>query len=83
MKIKEIIDDYVIDNKFQLIYKDEKLKIINYGIIKNFSDSNINILSKNHMVKIKGNKMIIESMFKEYVIISGNINNIVFEDKNE
>ena len=44
MKLVRMIDEYINDRKFSLIYKDSKLDIINYSEVIDFSLSGYRLL---------------------------------------
>lgn len=76
MKLKNIIDNYVECNTFQIKIINKKIKIYYYSKIEGFSSTQIEVLNDNNIVKIKGKNLVIETMFKEYIVISGNIKSI-------
>ncbi len=83
MKFRNIINNYVECNEFEISYKNKKIKIYYYDEIESFSEKKIKIKKDNLIYMIIGSNMIIETMFKEYLIISGNIYKIVLENDNE
>lgn len=83
MKFRNIINNYVECNEFEISYKNKKIKIFYYDEIESFSEKKIKIKKDNLIYMIIGSNMIIETMFKEYLIISGNIYKIVLENDNE
>ena len=78
MNIKKLIDDYIEINHFEIKYKDKKIKVFYYNKIEIFTSNIIEITSNSEKIKIKGNNLIIETMFKEYLIVGGNIKSIDF-----
>ncbi len=83
MKLKEVIDTYTQCNKFEIQVIDKKVKIYYYDAIENFTSNMILIKNADAIIKIIGKNLVIETMFKEYVIISGKIFKIEFEGSNE
>lgn len=77
MNLKKIINDYVECNEFEIKVKDGKVKIYYYDKVENFSNTKITISKKNQLVSIVGNKLIIETMFKEMIVISGDIEKVI------
>lgn len=73
MKLKKIIDDYVECNNFEIKIIDRKVKIYYYDNIERFTSNLIEVSSKNDRFIIKGMNLVIETMFKEYMVISGDI----------
>ena len=74
MNLRKVLDDYVECNNFEIRYVDNKIKVFYYDSIKNFTSSVLEIKTKDKIVKIKGKNITIETMFKEYLIINGDIN---------
>lgn len=87
MNIRSIINDYTECNNFEVRILNNKIKIFYYDNIDHFSDNKLVISAKKKKIIIEGSNIIIETMFKEYLIISGMIKNIIlkdlFEDNNE
>ena len=54
--------------------------IINYLNIINFTDKNIKISTNNKNISINGNKLVITRLKKDELFISGNIDNIYFNE---
>ena len=80
MNIRSIIDNYMECNNFELKYINNKLFVYYYDDIKDFSSNVINISYNNKKLAIKGNNLVIETMYKEYLIINGNIKSLEFKD---
>lgn len=83
MKLRKVIDDYVECNNFEIKIINGKVKIYYYDNIESFTSSMIVISSKNGTFKVKGKNLVIETMFEEYMVISGNINALELECKYE
>ena len=76
MKLSKLINDYVECNNFEIKIDFDKVKIYYYDKIECFSSSKVVVLCKDKKVIINGKKLVVETMFEEYMIISGNINSI-------
>ncbi len=76
--IKKLINDYLECNNFEIKYIDGKVKIYYYDDIENFTSDCIEIKYDDKNLKVKGKNLVIETMFKEYLIISGDIRFIEF-----
>ena len=74
-----MIDDCNFNNKFEIKYINNELYIYYYDAISNFTSDNIKLKKDNLIILIKGNNLIISTMFKEYLIISGTIKLIEFK----
>lgn len=79
MKLVRMIDDYITDKKFSLIYKNNKLNIINYSEIKDFSSTSISIRHENIIYHIEGKDLVISKMMENEILITGNINVITIK----
>ena len=78
VNIKKIINDYLEFNNFEIKYIDVKVKIYYYDNIENFTSNCIEIKYDDKKLKVKGKNLVIETMFKEYLIISGDVGFIEF-----
>lgn len=83
MKIRKTIDDYVECNNFEIKIIDRKVKIYYYDNIERFTSNLIEVSSKNDRFIINGKNLVIETMFKEYMVISGDIKMIELGYHNE
>lgn len=82
MNLRGVINDYVECNIFEMKYKDNKIYVFFYDKIDFFSSDKIIIVSNDNKYSIIGKNLIIEKMYKEELIITGNIKNITFGDNN-
>ena len=78
MNIRNIIDNYTECNNFEIKYQNKKITVFYYDKIETFKDNSIIINYCNNKVEITGSNLIMETMFKEYFMISGNIKGISF-----
>lgn len=78
MKLVRMIDSYVNDRNFSIIYKDSKLDIINYSEIIDFSSTLISVRYEDKMYHIEGNNLVISRMMDNEILITGDISNIRF-----
>lgn len=83
MNIRNAIDNYTETSIFEMLYKNKKLKVSYYDELLNFKDNVITIIKDNNKYVIKGTNLSIESLFKEYLVIKGNIKDIVIEEYHE
>jgi len=61
-----------------MTYKYNKLDIVNYTEIKDFTSKIITIRYQNKIYQIKGSNLVISRMMDNEILISGNIENITF-----
>lgn len=78
MKILNRLDNYINDKKYSMIYKYNKLDIINYTEILDFTSKIISIRYEEKVYQIKGSNLVITRMMDNEILISGNIENITF-----
>ena len=83
LNIRNIVNEYVECNIFEIRVINEKAIIYYYDMVKHFSSNKIIVISKNKEYSILGKNMVIETMFKDQIIISGEINKIILGEKNE
>lgn len=68
---------------FEIKIINNKVKVYYYDEIKGFSSNKITIVKKDNTYTIVGKNMVIETMFKEQIVISGEINNIILRTNDE
>ena len=74
--IKKIVN-YIKDDNFQFKYIDNSINIINYLEIKTLSENLISLIDKNnHLLIIRGEKLILKRMVSDEVLIKGIIKSI-------
>ena len=78
MKIPKILDNYLNDRKYSMIYKEGKLHIINYTEIVSFSSTLISIRYKDNVYHIEGSELVISRMMDNEILITGNIASVCF-----
>lgn len=78
IKLVRALSNYVNDKKFSIIYKNNKLDIINYSKILDFSDTKISINYLDDIYIIIGTNLVISKMMEEELLITGNIESISF-----
>lgn len=77
-KLLRMVNDYVNDNNFSMIYKNKTLDVINYTKILDFSSSLISFEYKNNSYYVEGENLVISKMMEEEILITGNIKKITF-----
>ena len=76
MKIKDRINNYLNDNEFRVTVFANKIDIINYTSILDFSSTEISVKVNNKRVIITGDDLVISKMYDDELLIKGKINNI-------
>ena len=79
MKLIRIMNDYINDKKFSMIFKYNKLNIINYSEIIDFSSTLISVRFEDSIYHIEGSNLVISKMMENEILITGDINNILFK----
>ena len=77
MRLVRMIDNYINDKKFSMIYTSIGLDIINYSEILDFSSSKISIRYNNYIYSIYGNNLVISKMMEEEIFICGDRKSVV------
>ncbi len=83
MRLNKVIDAFTECNNFEVKIKNKKVKIYYYNNIDSFTSNTIEVSKENEVIKVCGKKLVIETMFPEYVVISGDIKKIELGYKNE
>ena len=83
MNFMRLINDYTECNKFGIELDGSKAKIYYYDSVKNFSSNKIIILKNSKDYVIKGKNLVIDTMFTEYLIITGKIYSVEIGKENE
>ena len=76
MKIINKLDRYLEDKNYEIIIKENKVNIINFKEIIDFSVSKITLRCDNKIINIEGKNLIISKMIDDELLIIGNIFNI-------
>ena len=77
----ERMNHYLNDEEFRFTYFEDKIHIINYKRIIVLEDNYISFQSKNKMITIIGNNLILNRLLNNEMLISGKI--IKIEVKND
>lgn len=76
MKIKDRINNYLNDNEFRVTVFANKIDIINYTSILDFSSTEISVKVNNKIVIVTGDDLVISKMYDDELLIKGKISNI-------
>ena len=76
MRLISKLDRYLEDKNYEIILKENKVDIINFSEILDFSMNKISIKCDNKIINIEGKNLIISKMLDEELLITGNIYNI-------
>lgn len=83
MNLKKIINDYTECNTFEIKIKEGKLQIYYYDDVESFSSDKIIVKKENNIVEIFGDNLVIETMFKEFLVIKGTIKKVTLVQQDE
>lgn len=72
-KLNNNFNRYLMDTESKLILKDNYINIINYEEIKDFTSNKIIIKTKNKIITIKGDNLVVSKMQDNEVLITGKI----------
>lgn len=70
---------YINDTDFQIVYINNKLNIINYEKINYMLDNKISLTIKDKIILIEGNNLRVKKLLDNEIIITGDINNVLFK----
>ncbi|MBQ2872511.1 MAG: YabP/YqfC family sporulation protein [Bacilli bacterium] len=76
MKLISKLDRYLENKNYELIIKENKINIINFQEIIDFSVNKISLRCDNKIINIEGKNLIIAKMLDEEILITGIITNI-------
>ena len=76
MRLISKIDRYLEDKTYEIILKENKVNIINFKEIIDFSTSKISLRCDNKIINIEGKNLIISKMLDDELLITGEIFNI-------
>lgn len=78
MRIINVFKDYIDDKRFSILYLNNKLDIVNYTSIIDFSDTLISFQYKTFTYHVEGENLSIVKMADDEVLIEGKISKITF-----
>ena len=81
MGIINKLDRYLEDKNYEIIIKENKLNIINFKEIIDFSVSKISLRCDNKIINIEGKNLIISKMLDDELLVTGTIYNIRINTK--
>ena len=76
MKLTSKLDRYLEDKEYKIIIQKNKVNIINFKNIIDFSDNKISLKCDDRKIDIEGKNLIISKMIDDELLIIGNIFNI-------
>ena len=76
MKLISKLDRYLENKNYEIIIKENKINIINFQEIIDFSVNKISLRCENKIINIEGKNLIISKMLDEEILITGIIFNL-------
>ena len=76
MKLINKLDRYLENKNNEIIIKDNKINVINFKEIVDFSIDKISLKCEDKIITIEGKKLIISKMLDDEILITGNILNL-------
>lgn len=70
------INDYLNEPDSKIIYFNGKVNIVNFLKINDFSSKEVSVYTKDNLILIKGNNLVISKMLDDEILIKGDILNI-------
>lgn len=76
MRLISKLDRYLENNNYEIIVKENKVNIINFKEIIDFTLNKISLRCDNSIINIEGKNLIISKMLDDEVLITGTIYNV-------
>ena len=76
MRLISKLDRFLENQNYDIIIKENKVNIINFKEIIDFSVNHISLRCDNKIINIEGKDLIISKMLDEEVLITGIISNV-------
>ena len=74
MNFKNRIRNYLLEEEFTFTVYKNKINLVNYKDIIDFSDTLITIKHDDGYILIKGKKLIVSKLLNQEMLVEGNIN---------
>ena len=76
MRMIDKLNNYLVDNEYKIIIKENQVNIINYDEIIDFTLEKISVRYKQKQITIEGKNLFISKMVEDEVLINGSITTI-------
>lgn len=76
MRMIDKLNNYLVDNEYKIIIKENQVNIINYDEIIDFTLEKISVRYKQKKITIEGKNLFISKMVEDEVLINGSITTI-------
>ena len=78
MKIFDKLDRYLVESEYKVTIKNDKVHIINYTEIIDFSSTKIVIKYNKGTMTINGLNLVVSKMLEEELLVTGKITSLVY-----
>ena len=76
MRLINKLDRYLEDKNYQIIIKDNKINVINFQEVMDFSIDKVLLRCNNQIINIEGKNLIISKMLDNEILVTGTIYNV-------
>lgn len=70
------IYEYIKDDEFRYTIYDDRIHIVNYGMINSLSSEEVLIKGSNKRIKVKGRGLVLNRLLNNEALIIGEVSNI-------
>ena len=78
MKYKDKVRSYFLEDKFKLIYIENKINIVNYESIGHFDSNKIIVRKGNGTIIVNGTNLVVSKLINDEILIDGKISSVEF-----
>ena len=78
MKIFDKLDRYLVESEYKVTIKNDKVHIINYTEIVDFSSTKVVIKYNKGIMTINGLNLVVSKMMEEELLVTGKITSLVY-----
>lgn len=83
MKLINDVRNFIVDNEFQIVVKNNFVDIQNFDLIDTINESTVIVTKEKKKIKIKGKSLTVNKLLSDELSIKGKILEITFEGINE
>lgn len=83
MKLINDVRNFIVDNEFQIVVKNNFVDIQNFDLIDTINESTVIVTKEKRKIKIKGKSLTVNKLLSDELSIKGKILEITFEGINE
>lgn len=78
MKYKDKVRSYFLEDKFKLIYIENKINIVNYDSIGHFDSNKIIVRKETGTIIVNGTNLVVSKLVNDEILIDGKISSVEF-----